>query len=392
MARLAVLAALVAAASHAGACSTDEDCSLLGVCADGLCACDDGWTGPDCARADLEPWSEGDGYFNSSFASWGGRALLAEDGSWHLFATEIAMGCPLILFMNDSTVVRAVSRSGPTGPFEHVETVLPTFHHNPTIVGPTPDGYYLLAYIGADTPAETRINCAAHGVPTERWRPLSNGISSMAWSKSLEGPWEQRVVLQRNHDGNLSRWDCQNNNPSLTVLPNGTVVMIYRANSCEGNSGEALGLAIAEHWGADFVRHEEPILRPEDGFGNNEDPFLWVDAKGNFHIVAHEQSTNNVCGSNVAGHTCGAHLFSRDGFSWTVSRTPVYDSAVTLANGTTGELQTRQRPQIVFDANGAPLVLYNGASFEGNNPDTDILTHTFAFRFKSRSRPAGIVV
>merc|ERR1719272_1699091 len=253
MTRLAVLGALVASASYVKACSTDEDCSLLGLCEHGSCACDVGWTGPDCARADLEPWSEGDGYFNNSFASWGGRAILAEDGSWHLFATEIALGCPLILFQNDSTVVRAVSRSGPTGPFEHVETVLPTFHHNPTIVGPTPDGYYLLAYIGADTPAETRINCAAHGVPTERWRPLSNGISSMAWSKSLEGPWEQRVVLARNHDGNLSRWDCNNNNPSLTVLPNGTVVMIYRANSCEhGKGGEALGLAIAEHWGADF--------------------------------------------------------------------------------------------------------------------------------------------
>ena len=29
------------------------------------------------------------------------------EGAWHLFATEIAHRCPLILFMNDSTVVRA---------------------------------------------------------------------------------------------------------------------------------------------------------------------------------------------------------------------------------------------------------------------------------------------
>ena len=44
--------------------------------------------------------------------------------------------------------------------------------------------------------------------------------------------------------------------------------------------------------------------------------------------------------------------------------------------------QTRQRPQILFTEQGKPLVLTNGASFEGNNPDMTHLTHTFAFAFR----------
>ena len=39
----------------AQACIDDEDCSLLGRCKAGVCACNKGWTGHSCARADLEP-------------------------------------------------------------------------------------------------------------------------------------------------------------------------------------------------------------------------------------------------------------------------------------------------------------------------------------------------
>ena len=36
--------------------------------------------------------------------------------------------------------------------------MLPPFHHNPTFVGPTPDGYYLLFFIGTDRP-QGEIDC-----------------------------------------------------------------------------------------------------------------------------------------------------------------------------------------------------------------------------------------
>ena len=89
-----------------------------------------------------------------------------------------------------------------------------------------------------------------------------------------------------------------------------------------------------------------------------------------------------------AGHGCGAHLFSRDSRSWRISKQAVYTPAVTLkSNGSTVTMGTRQRPQLVFSNDGQqrPLLLFNGASFEGNNPDLNMLTHTLAFEFKSGS-------
>ena len=113
----------------------------------------------------------------------------------------------------------------------------------------------------------------------------------------------------------------------------------------------------------------------------HEDPFLFQDRRGSFHIISHNQAPGNVCGDRN-DHGCGAHIFSPDGYEWTVSRTPVYDVNVLLANGTKATLQTRQRPQILFTEQGKPQVLTNGASFEGNNPDMTHLTHTFAFAFR----------
>jgi hypothetical protein len=59
---------------------------------------------------------------------------------------------------------------------------------------------------------------------------------------------------------------------------------------------------------------------------------------------------------------------------------------VEVEGGGTRRLQTRQRPQIVFDGEtGRPTTLFNGASFAGDNGDLQDLTHTLAFRFRQKS-------
>ena len=63
---------------------------------------------------------------------------------------------------------------------------------------------------------------------------------------------------------------------------------------------------------------------------------------------------------------------------------PAYSANVTLINGSSAQYQTRQRPAIVFAADGVtPQHLFNGASFDGNNPDLSILTHTFVQKFRA---------
>ena len=146
-------------------------------------------------------------------------------------------------------------------------------------------------------------------------------------------------------------------------------------------------MADAAHWNqTTYVKRAgPPIISAANGTGSHEDPFMWVDRRGHFHAITHNQGPGNLCGSGEAGHSCGAHLFSRDSYSWGISKAPVYTPQVRIkSTGEVVRLQTRQRPQVVFSDDGGmrPLYLFNGASFEGNNPDLNMLTHTLAFKFK----------
>lgn len=68
---------------------------------------------------------------------------------------------------------------------------------------------------------------------------------------------------------------------------------------------------------------------------------------------------------------------------WMQSREPAYSANVTLVNGSEAQFLTRQRPQLVFSDDGqTPAVLFTSGSFEGNNPDLNVTTHTFAQAFK----------
>jgi len=97
-----------------------------------------------------------------------------------------------------------------------------------------------------------------------------------------------------------------------------------------------------------------------------------------------------VCGSRAAGATCGAHLYSRDSFHWAVGRAPVYNASVTLANATRRAFATRQRPQLVLNAQDRrPEYLFNGGGFEGGNADCSQLTHTYVFAFAGTAAPRG---
>lgn len=116
--------------------------------------------------------------------------------------------------------------------------------------GPTPDGYYLLFFIGNPQVTARHCQCLcacfvsvwssilflthmppgannASGmidcrdsippVPIHP-NPPSNEYITMAWSKSITGPWKQRVILNDLKD-NQTSWHCIENNPSAVILP-----------------------------------------------------------------------------------------------------------------------------------------------------------------------------
>ena len=90
-----------------------------------------------------------------------------------------------------------------------------------------------------------------------------------------------------------------------------------------------------------------------DGLPNNdyhvEDPYLWIDARGHWHIINHAYSNMqyNACGTS----DLSAHWFSPDGLDWTFSRQP-YGHTVRYDDGTEHTYTTLERPNLHFSAAG----------------------------------------
>jgi hypothetical protein len=131
---------------------------------------------------------------------------------------------------------------------------------------------------------------------------------------------------------------------------------------------------------------------PRTGVGNVEDPFLFVDERGNYHIVAHSQGSVNLCQSTNTqgwrpGMSAGVHFFAKSPLGpWTASMEAVYCGDVMLSNGTKAHLMSRQRPQLVFDQDGTtPAFMFQGGSFTEYNQGTGFLERTFVFEFNKKN-------
>lgn len=106
----AVLALISSLALLAQCCSTDDDCSLNGICDldSSTCTCDPGWTTADCGHLDLSPATRYTGYNNTNVtlpgyygskgnSSWAGQIIQDrhDKGLFHLILEHFAHGCGL---------------------------------------------------------------------------------------------------------------------------------------------------------------------------------------------------------------------------------------------------------------------------------------------------------
>lgn len=261
--------------------------------------------------------------------------------------------------------------------------------------------------IGDKMDPSVEINCTKQPLP----KPSGAGsagaaIISVSYARSPAGRWSQpRAVFTNSNRPGVGKgdWNCLVSNPSPLLLDNGTVGLIFSSLPCTGPNygkyGTSLGLALASHWNAtNYTQSPAPIWLKQgaawpdphgdsNGVGNCEDPFVWQDARKNFHIISHSQGQRNLCGGGEsAGNACAIHFFSRDLLGpWLHSMTAVYSGAVNVTspnrNGAIGGsreavMVSRQRPQIVFGADASPLYLFNAGNF-------DQADHTFAFEFNN---------
>lgn len=173
---LLILASCFTALTSASSCTTDDDCSLNGLCLSAsnttlpsTCHCDPGWFGDDCGRLDLAPatrysgynftnFTSPDHYSNRGNSSWGGQIIQDRDDPklFHLIYDQFAHGCGLSGWRPTSFIARAESRVGPQGPYVWKQNVTGSFRHNAYVYWSPADEKYLLWSIGVDVPDPTK--------------------------------------------------------------------------------------------------------------------------------------------------------------------------------------------------------------------------------------------
>lgn len=175
---------------------------------------------------------------------------------------------------------------------------------------------------------------------------LGEGYVSYSSAPTPFGPWTPLGVPAYAGSNDTARWDRLVTNPAPWPLANGSVVLALSGDG--GVSRKCLGVASAPSWRGPYTA-EGGAAAPIPG---GEDPFLWVDARGNRHMVWHD----------VSGRSNGGHAFAPAAAPqrWSVGTHALYTGNVTWANGTAFTVNDRERPKLVVDGSGAPVALYNG--------------------------------
>lgn len=344
---VAALASAVAPAEAIDSCQTDLDCSLNGACAGVLgsrsCLCSPPWSGFRCGIIVPGLAKPGGAYgFSPNISSWGGNPVLGEDGLHHMFVAEIPGG--LRNWGHASQCVHATADSI-EGPYNRSSTVLGAECHNPSTLRHPKTGTLLMFHIGEGP--STSISDAV--VPAGAGNASTTAASGfLHTAASPDGPWTAAKTAPKS---------C--NNPAPAYHPNGTLFVVCNH----------LDITVAtDDWEGGWsplrsIGHPGPYSRP----GNYEDPYLWFDIHGNFHIMYHVYCLDPY----QAHNECNAgHAFSTDGFNWVFGADEPYSGLVNFTDGTSTVFSTRERPHLVFadKARHIPMGVFTAVSSQPVSP------------------------
>lgn len=277
------------------------------------------------------------------------------EAQYHLFVAEMVLDCPLSDWTTNSQCIHATS-SSPVGPFVKQDVSIGVWCHNPQVVMFNESGgaaSFALFHIGDSSAfgAGKHVrNCTANASSTTpaaaallpdgdppHIRSTANS-STIQLSNSPGGPWQP-----------VSPGPPACNNPAPLLHPNGTWFLVCA--SIKLYSAPAL----AGPW--TFV-----LTLPTGGAPGSqlEDAFLFLDPRGNWHILFHAFSRGGEDALTCANSTVAAHMFSADGLLWKMSPTPPFGNEVAWSDGSTMRVATRERPKLIFSESGVPTHLVNG--------------------------------
>ena len=291
------------------------------------------------------PTAPVNGYGQWPLSSWGGNAIFYEaDQLYHLYVAEMVNNCTLEAWGQNSECTHAVS-STPLGPFTKKGVALGVWCHNPQVSYIPEENLWALWHIGDGTGNPKNCNHSSAEVAAAGPPPTAAGSSQLHLASSPYGPWAP-----------FTDWalpDC--NNPTQTRHPNGTWFLICDSTKL--------------YTGPNVTGPFTYVLDVPTGpvRGTYEDGFIYIDKRGNFHVFFHVYTM--TCDTPLCDPTAiSGHSFSRDGATWFRSPTQPYFTTANVTDGSVIQMSTRERPKLVFRADGEPSHLINGVDVNPHCP------------------------
>ena len=309
---------------------------------------------------------------------WGAGVVKGEDGRYHMYYSRWAHGSKgrtsdptdsafygMMGWLKYSQIAYAVS-DNPAGPFKPVKVILEgtgnkddwdCYSAHGAHIQKFNGKYYL--YYSSTNPANTE--------PDEVTCPLDT-----IWDKFVAG--QRMGVLEANSiddlvNGKFRRFsrkpvivpDGVNtfgmvNNGALTKGPDGLYYMILKSAPPD--------LSHATTWIATAKNPKGPFKVKANVFKERdfaiEDPYLWYDkTRGRFYALVKEFGSQKL----VSQFGALALITSKDCFSWEPAKHKLAAfREAKFADGSKMDLAHIERPQVLFDDNGQPLVIYAAAS------------------------------
>jgi hypothetical protein len=351
------------------------NCSMNGVCVDGKCACDAAWIGSHCQTLDLLPATRDSGLRQFGVAAggppgtiagntstWGGATLYDPSlGRWFMWATELTGHCGMHTWTTNSHTVRA-SSADPLGLYSREAEQFPIWSHEVDVVRDPASGRYVAYYsrmaTGKAPPCtscmdgSTAKSCKkipSKGSLLEQPDPHVAGPAIevspptyMAYSKTVDprGEWSTPAEI-------LMPKPQMDINAAPVILPDGSVVGLWRDHH-PSKKYSTPHLFHATNWSdpKTYTYSSEPVFSTKDVKGPIEDMFLYRDKRGGFHCLFHLM---------YGCDNCGSHAFSTDGARWTYTGV-AYTSLTKYTDGSTVEYPYCERPHLIFDHTGDPIV------------------------------------
>lgn len=287
-------------------------------------------------------------------SAWGGSVVETPDDpafKFHMWNGIYTRGCGVNYWRGNSAVVHLGANS-PLGPFEYVDEALPLWHTNPHVVRDPRDGTFVLFAIGQTVDQRNWTECdCTQRVPCPPGAPPNAdlaGIIDAHFSASPYGPWASVRV-------NGSTVVMRGTNPAPFFLPNGTLVL--------GVNSEGTHVAVVDDWRAGPYARNPTGTLPNVPDVWYEDPCIYR-AAGKWRQLIHQYPVVN--GRPAPQFATGGYGENADAASvfapWVFGgiADPAYTNNVTYADGSTQTLRRRERPKLLFAADGRTF-LYTAA-------------------------------